>query len=79
MPTPIATAGRDTSERADTAWQSIIRPRVPDGRWPVSMENRPLRQARLDVLPGALDLPGTVAACQHLPSMIDDSQRVDSG
>ena len=24
MPTPVATAGRGTSERTDTAWQSII-------------------------------------------------------
>jgi hypothetical protein len=49
MPTPVATAGRDTRERADTASQSVISSRVPDGR--CSCQWRTV-QPPLDVLPG---------------------------
>jgi hypothetical protein len=52
MPTPVATAGRDTRERADTAWQSLIYAQSARRTTPVSMKNRPLGEPGLDVLPG---------------------------
>ena len=52
MPTPIATAGRDTSERADTASQSVITTQSAGRMGPVSTANRPKGQAQLDPRPG---------------------------
>ena len=69
MPTPVATAGRDTSARTDTAWQSIIvDPECPKRRGRVN-SNHPSGQSRLSTR--TMDLLARVAGtCYHRSSMI---------
>ena len=70
MPTPVATAGRDTRERADTAWQSLIYAQSAGRRTPVSMENPPFGQPSLALLPGT---PRLVARWRTIVAIKDSS------
>ncbi len=63
MPTPLATAGRDTSWGTGTASQSLIE----------CSECRSARRVSTD------EAPACLLNHQSLPSMIDDSQRDDLG